>query len=111
MMVIKHGRYGKFLACPGFPACRNTKRIQETLGVNCPECGGEMVVRKTKRGRPFYGCANYPDCRFVVWNKPSRKTCPQCGAFMTVKRRRGQTSLYQCARPGCGFSGSGDGAE
>ncbi|HHV19299.1 MAG TPA: type I DNA topoisomerase, partial [Thermoanaerobacterales bacterium] len=79
-MVVKRGRYGKFLACPGFPECKNTKPIVTEIGVNCPECSGSIVVRRSKRGRTFYGCSNYPDCKFVSWNKPSRNKCPQCGS-------------------------------
>ena len=69
-MVIKRGRYGKFLACPGFPECKNTKPIVTEIGVSCPDCGNPLVVRRTKRGRIFYGCSDYPDCKFVSWNKP-----------------------------------------
>ncbi|NLX85817.1 MAG: type I DNA topoisomerase [Clostridiales bacterium] len=78
-MVIKHGKYGKFLACPGFPECRNTKPLLEKAGVPCPKCGGDIVVKRTKKGRTFYGCANYPDCDFMTWNKPSTEKCKECG--------------------------------
>ena len=78
-MVIKHGKYGKFLACPGFPECRNTKPLLEKTGALCPECGGDIVIKRTKTGRTFYGCANYPDCDFRTWNKPSEEKCGECG--------------------------------
>ncbi|MGI6703168.1 MAG: type I DNA topoisomerase [Clostridia bacterium] len=78
-LVIKHGKYGRFLACPGFPECRNTKPLLEKVGVKCPKCAGEIVLKRTKRGRIFYGCSRYPNCDFVTWNKPSDKKCSQCG--------------------------------
>ena len=78
-MVIKNGKYGKFLACPGFPECRNTKPLLERVGIQCPKCGGDIVIKRTKRGRKFYGCGNYPDCDFMTWNKPSQKKCKVCG--------------------------------
>ncbi|MDD3850145.1 MAG: type I DNA topoisomerase [Firmicutes bacterium] len=78
-MVIKHGKYGKFLACPGFPECRNTKPLLEKVGVQCPKCGGDIVIKRTKRGRIFHGCSRYPGCDFMTWNKPSDKKCSECG--------------------------------
>ncbi len=103
-MVIKYGRYGKFLACPGYPECKNTKPLLEKTGVKCPECGGEIVGRRSKKGRKFYGCSNYPECNFVSFNKPLKKTCPECGAFMVQKRSREKGTYYQCSRQGCGYS-------
>ncbi len=89
-MVIKHGKYGKFLACPGFPECRNTKPLLEKAGVPCPKCGGDIVVKRTKKGRTFYGCANYPDCDFMTWNKPSTEKCKECGQNLwEAKGRKG----------------------
>jgi DNA topoisomerase-1 len=89
-MVIKHGKYGKFLACPGFPECRNTKPLLEKAGVPCPECGGDIVIKRTKKGRTFYGCANYPDCDFMTWNKPLAEKCKECGQNLwEVKGRKG----------------------
>lgn len=85
-MVVKQGRYGKFLACPGFPECRNTRPLQEKIGVVCPKCGGEIIWRRTKKGRPFYGCSNYPECNFISWQKPSQKDCPVCGTRMVEKQ-------------------------
>lgn len=101
-MVIKRGRYGKFLACPGFPECKNTRPIVTEIGVNCPSCGGSLVVRKSKRGRTFYGCSNYPDCKFVSWNKPTGKSCPQCGGLMVIKKGKG--GEYEvCTNKECGY--------
>lgn len=101
-MVIKHGRYGRFLACPGFPECRNTKPLLEKTGARCPRCGGEIVQRRTRRGRVFYGCANYPECDFTTWDRPTPETCPQCGTFLVEKRSR-QGTLVACANEGCGY--------
>ncbi|PZN12201.1 MAG: type I DNA topoisomerase [Bacillota bacterium] len=101
-MVIKHGRYGRFLACPGFPECRNTKPLLEKTGARCPRCGGEIVQRRTRRGRVFYGCANYPQCDFTTWDRPTPETCPQCGTFLVEKRSR-QGTLVACANEGCGY--------
>ena len=103
MMVIKHGRFGRFLACPGYPECKNTKPLREPTGVQCPLCGGEVVERRTRRGRTFYGCANYPSCTFTTWKRPVRETCPECGAFLVEQRRRGGQGEYVCVREGCGF--------
>jgi DNA topoisomerase-1 len=102
-MVIKSGRYGKFLACPGFPVCRNTKPILEEAGVQCPRCGGNVIVKKTRKGKKKYlGCANYPQCRFMTWDMASKEKCPQCGNFMTIKRL-GKKSILRCSDEGCGF--------
>ncbi|HHY70834.1 MAG TPA: type I DNA topoisomerase [Thermoanaerobacterales bacterium] len=101
-MVVKRGRYGKFLACPGFPECKNTKPVIIKIGVNCPQCGGSLVVRKSKRGRTFYGCLNYPDCKFVSWNKPIDKPCPKCGGLMVTKNRK--SGEYEiCTNKECGY--------
>ncbi|HHV93172.1 MAG TPA: type I DNA topoisomerase [Firmicutes bacterium] len=102
-MVIKQGRYGRFLACPGFPECRNTKPLLKGIGVACPKCGGEIVERRSKRGRTFYGCANYPDCDFTSWQKPAGKNCPQCGQLMVVRQGRGKESEIVCSDKQCGF--------
>ncbi len=84
-MVIKYGPHGKFLACPGFPDCRNTKPYLEKIGVACPLCGKDVVIRKTKKGRKYYGCENNPECEFMTWQKPSEQRCPKCGGFMVEK--------------------------
>ena len=98
-MVIKYGAYGKFLACPNFPNCRNTKPYFEKIGVRCPECGSEIVKRNTKKGRPFYGCINYPECEFMSWNRPLAKKCPECGKMMIVKGKKAV-----CSDAACGYT-------
>ena len=97
-MVIKTGRYGKFLACPGFPECTNTKRLVKDTGGKCPKCGGRMLLRKSAKGRVYYGCENYPNCDFMTWDEPEAQTCEKCGATLFKKGSR----LY-CAKDGCGF--------
>ena len=84
-MVIKYGPHGKFLACPGFPECKNTKPYFEKIGVNCPKCGKDVVIRRTKKGRIFYGCIDGPDCDFMSWQRPSNIKCPKCGSFTTIR--------------------------
>ena len=102
MMVYKIGRFGKFLACPNFPACRNTKAIVEKIDVPCPKCGAALIKRKSKRGKAFYGCEKYPDCDFVSWDKPTRMPCPQCGGLMVQKI--GQNGSYiACMNKECGY--------
>ena len=85
MMVIKRGRYGDFLACPGYPECKNAKPIVEELDVPCPECGKKIVVKKSKKGKKFFGCSGYPECKFVSWNEPVKDKCPKCNAYMVLK--------------------------
>ncbi|HHU29506.1 MAG: type I DNA topoisomerase [Bacillota bacterium] len=97
-LVYKTGRYGRFLACPGFPECRYAKPIVKTLEIDCPECGKSLVERKSRRGRTFYGCSGYPECRFTTWNRPQKEKCPKCG-YLTVLK--GKT--LQCANDNCGF--------
>ena len=98
MMVIKYGPHGKFLACPGFPECRNTKPYLEKIGVACPKCGKELVIRKTKKGRKYYGCENNPECDFMSWQKPSPEACPECGGLMVEKG-----SKLLCINEECGY--------
>jgi len=86
-MVIKHGRFGKFIACSNYPACRNTRPFLVKLGVRCPQCGGELVEKRTRRGRIFYGCANYPRCEFTSWKRPVARPCPGCGGLLVVERK------------------------
>ena len=100
-MVIKYGPHGKFLACPGFPECRNTKPYFEKTGVICPQCGGDIVIKKTKKGRRYYGCLNHPDCDFMSWQKPSNVKCPQCGGYMLEKGKK-----LVCADKSCGYVGN-----
>ncbi len=97
-MVIKYGPHGKFLGCPGFPECRNTKPYFEKVGVACPKCGKEVVYRMTKKGRRYYGCENNPECDFMSWQKPSSKKCPKCGSYMVEKG-----SKLVCAESSCGY--------
>ncbi|MEW6723718.1 MAG: type I DNA topoisomerase [Bacillota bacterium] len=106
-MVVKHGRYGRFLACPGFPECRNTKPLLETTGARCPVCGGEIVARVSKRHRRFYGCANYPECDFVTWYKPTADTCPRCKTFLVERRHRNGKTYLACANQDCGYRTEG----
>lgn len=101
-MVIRSGRFGKFLACPGYPSCKNTKPLMEEAGVKCPKCGGKVIVLKTKRGRKYLGCENYPKCDFMSWDMPSDKTCPKCNSFMTAKSK-GNLIQYKCANTQCGY--------
>ena len=95
-MVIKYGPHGKFLACPGFPECRNTKPYYEKIGVNCPKCGGEIVIKKTQKGRRYYGCENYPECDVMTWQRPSNEKCPECGNMMLEKGSKLVCSDNQC---------------
>lgn len=102
-MVYKFGKYGKFLACPGFPDCRTTKTLVEELNVKCPKCeNGKIVVRKTKKGRIFYGCSKYPDCQFQSWDKPVEETCAKCQSFL-VEKGRGKGQKLLCSNEKCGF--------
>ncbi|MFZ5652027.1 MAG: type I DNA topoisomerase [Bacillota bacterium] len=99
-LVIKMGRYGKFLACPGFPQCRYTRPLLEPTGVKCPECLGELVLRRSKKGRVFYGCDKYPECQFSVWDRPSQEKCPECGGLMVIKKYGGRETL-KCVLERC----------
>ncbi|MDI3522250.1 MAG: topoisomerase [Bacillota bacterium] len=103
-MVIKQGRFGKFLACPGFPACRNTKPLREGTGVKCPQCGGEILVKTSRRGRRFYGCENYPECRFVTWDTPTEKRCPRCGSLLVRKESRRREPYLACSNKECRYT-------
>ncbi len=97
-MVIKYGPHGRFLACPGFPECRNTKPYYEKIGVACPKCGKEVVLKKTQKGRKYYGCEDNPECDFMSWQKPSNKKCPVCGSYMVEKG-----SKLVCSEKTCGY--------
>lgn len=103
-MVVKVGRYGKFIACPGYPECKNIKKYVDKVGVSCPECGGDVIVRKTKRGKIFYGCSNYPECNYMSWYEPVDEKCPQCGKILYKKK--GKKQVIFCAAEGCGYSKS-----
>lgn len=101
-MVIKTGRFGKFLACPGFPECRNTKKIVKETGGLCPVCGGKVLAKKSKNGKGYYGCEHNPQCQFMTWDKPLSETCPKCGATLFQKTGRG--ALIHCLKEGCDYA-------
>ena len=100
MMVVKVGRFGKFLACPGYPECKNTKPYVVDTEAACPKCGGKVIEKRSKRGYKFYGCDRWPDCDFVTWDKPTNKTCPQCGKALF----KGKGGVLSCLAEGCGYS-------
>lgn len=101
-MVVKIGRYGKFLACPGFPDCRNIKPLLEETGIKCPSCEtGNIVVRRSKKGRKFFGCSNFPDCDFVSWEEPTQVSCPECGSYMTKSKVKNKVK-FKCSNKKCG---------
>jgi len=106
-MVIKNGRYGKFLACPGFPDCRNARPLLEEAGVNCPKCGGKVLVKKTRKGKKYFGCENNPDCNFMTWDKPIKESCPKCGSFL-VKKLSGKKVFLKCSSEDCNYIEEGD---
>ena len=97
-LVVKYGPHGKFLACPGFPDCRNTKPFFEKIGVECPKCGGDLVMKMSRKGRRYFGCMNYPECEFMTWQKPSAKKCPKCGKLMLEKGNK-----LVCMDEQCGY--------
>lgn len=100
-MVIKYSKYGKFLACPGFPDCKNTKKIVTESDGNCPRCGKKMLLKKSKKGRSFYGCEGFPDCSFMTWNVPTKELCPKCGKSLFIKG--GKSGRLVCENEGCGY--------
>jgi DNA topoisomerase-1 len=103
-MVIKVGKYGKFLACPGYPECKNVKPILEKIGVICPLCeNGEIVKKRTKKGRVFYGCSNYPSCGFNSWQEPVQEKCPKCGSMMVIKQTKNRKKV-SCTNDKCGYN-------
>jgi len=104
MMVIKHGRFGDFLACPGYPECKNTKPLVKELNVSCPKCGGKILVRKSKKGRTFYGCSNYPECNFVSWAEPVDKKCPECGEILVKKHSKSKGDYLICSNKECKYT-------
>ena len=105
-MVIKYGPHGKFLACPGFPECRFTKPFYEKIGVTCPKCGGDVVIKTTRKGRRYYGCINAPECDFMSWAMPSNEKCPECGKYMIVKGNK-----LVCSDQECGYTCNNKAAE
>lgn len=100
-MVIKHGRFGDFLACPGYPECKNTKPIVENLDVKCPKCDGNVLVRKSKKGKKFFGCSNYPNCDFVSWFEPTNEKCEKCGSYYVKKYNKTKGEYVECSNPEC----------
>ena len=102
MMVIKKGRYGTFLACPGYPECKNAKPIVEELDVPCPKCGGKILSKRSKKGKKFFGCSNYPNCDFVSWNEPIKEPCSKCGSYMTMKFSKTKGNYAVCSNGECG---------
>jgi len=105
-MVIKTGRFGKFIACSDYPACKTTKAI--TTGVKCPDCGeGELTEKRSKKGKVFFSCSRYPDCKFATWNRPVPEKCPQCGAsFLVEKYSKSEGNYIACIKEGCGYKKS-----
>jgi len=104
-MVFKRSKFGKFLACPNFPDCRNTKPLQEELDVLCPSCDSRLVERNTKKGKKFYGCSKYPDCTFMSWDLPNGKSCPECGSFMVIKQNKNRQKFFACSNKSCKHKG------
>lgn len=100
-MVIKTGRYGRFIACPGYPECKNIKKLVKETGAECPKCGGKVIEKKTKKGRIFYGCDHYPECDFVSWDEPIQEKCPRCGK--TLLKKKGKKPRIYCVTPDCGY--------
>lgn len=103
LMVIKHGRFGDFLACPGYPECQNTKPIVEEVDANCPLCGGKILVKRSKKGNRFYGCSNYPECNFVSWYEPTNEKCPECGSYMVKRYSKSKDEYLQCSDKECKY--------
>ena len=100
-MAVKHGRFGSFLGCTRFPECRTTKPIVKDAGVPCPLCEKPVIERKTKSGRMFFGCSDYPTCKFISWNKPINENCPICGSFMVEKKYKSKPEVHECGNPEC----------
>ena len=103
-LVIKYGPHGKFLACPGFPECRNTKAIIEEVGTSCPECGKMLIYRKTKSGKRYVSCSGYPDCKFNSWNIPTDAKCPKCGNYMEKPMNRRGGNILICSNKECKYT-------
>ena len=104
-MALKYGRYGEFVACSNYPACKYVK--QKLVGVKCPQCSeGDLVERRSKRGRAFYGCNRYPDCEFVAWSRPLAEPCPECGSPYLLEKRGKAGTTAQCPAAGCKFKKS-----
>ena len=100
-LAIKHGRFGSFIACTGYPECKYTKPIVKKIDVKCPSCGGDIVIKRGKKGKMFYGCSNYPQCNQVYWDKPSGKMCPECGSMLVEKK--GRNTKLTCSNKECNY--------
>ena len=100
-MAIKHGRFGDFIACTGYPECKNTRPIVHKTGVKCPDCGGDILQKRSRKGRVFYGCSNYPDCKQVYWNRPTDKRCPECGSLLVEKKTKDHE--FACSNAECNY--------
>ena len=100
-MVVKTGRFGKFLACPGYPACQNTKRIVKETGGECPLCGARILSKKSKTGKTYYGCEHNPSCGFMSWDEPIAEKCPTCGK--TLLQKKGRNAKIYCSNPECDY--------
>ena len=103
-MAIKEGRFGRFLACTGYPECKNTKPIVKKIGVKCPECGRDLLEKKSRKGRIFYGCSGYPECSVSFWDEPVDKKCPECGSLLLIKK--GRSKKLKCSNPECKYTES-----
>lgn len=103
-MVVRHGKYGKFLACPGFPECKNTKTLQQETPGSCPRCGKKVLAKKSKTGRTYYGCEDNPKCGFMTWDIPLAEKCPQCGS--SLFKTTGRVKMIHCLKEGCGYEKS-----
>ena len=101
MMVIKQGRFGKFLACPGYPDCKNAKPITEELDVPCPKCGEKILAKKSKKGKKFFGCSAYPACDFVSWYEPLKDKCPKCDSYTVLRYNKTKGNYIQCSNDEC----------
>ena len=110
-LLIKYGRFGKFLACSGFPECRHTESMTEEIGVKCPQCDGPILALKTKKGRRFYGCSNYPQCEFKSWNKPTGEKCPRCGDAMVEKVHKSKEVEQVCQNSECKYIKGNEGLD
>jgi DNA topoisomerase-1 len=102
-MVIKKGRFGRFLACPGYPECKNTKPLIEELDAKCPKCGSKVVVRRSKKGRKFFGCKSYPECNYMSWDEPVDERCPNCESPMIKKYLKGKGTVIRCTNNECKY--------
>ena len=100
-MVVKHGRFGKFLACPGYPECKNTKRIVNEMPGECPLCGGKILEKKSKKGKKFFGCEHNPSCSFLSWDAPIEERCPVCGK--TLLKKTGRSGKIYCSNESCNY--------